>query len=881
MIEEIIVKLEADIKDYVKKMKKAEDANKETSNSATGLAANLGKFKVAAGVAAGAALGTAAAVAALGAALTAMTVNSATNRRELSILARQAKETESDFKALAFATSQYGINAEQIADITKDVSDRLGEFATAGTGVFQDFADVMGYTADEAQQTAASMQQLSGKEAIQFMVSEMEKAGATTNQMTFALESMGNDLSRLIPLFSDGGREVNRMTARFEQFSSLELSDQQAKQLLEVKENVDLLSSAFSTASDAISATFAPVLNDLIETTISIVPKATETIIDFINSFRSAEDIQSISALERQINKTSESINDLTTSQSRSDENMSKVRQKQIDNKIKRKLELQKQLDIINKQNEAKAIEPKPPVETNTSASKTGGKTKTAEQVAEEERKKTEALREFVQTRREIIENEKAEGLALLEEAAEKEIGTQESRAQRALEIEREYQSQLVSLAKEREEILKKERDARINSIDESIIQAESGIASQRLSIERDFNEKIASLADERIQSLIDERNKKIELLSSNEEIGSQEEKNQQLLGIDKAFNESLKALSSDRINSLVEEKSQKLALLSDGSEIQITQDINARKLEIEKEYQDSIKALYESLPVEVEQEIQQQRLDSLRDFALSRREILEAEYAQEIAMLEEAAELGFGSEKGRNERKLEIESEYQQKLLELKREFDLSEQEYLTEKYQNEMAMLHARHEQGLIATEDYYKKAKQIAIDYGNTVNDLNKDNKNSDKSTYRDRANSISSFSDTVQRINGALLEDNKLIRAGTVVADTAAGIMRTVAQLGMPQATPYITATAALGAAQLASVLSSGKGGGSISGGAGVAAGTTITNAREDFEPEQTTLDITTAIEGGSTESQRVSLDVKGSDDFLDEMADRLAARMRSY
>ena len=44
------------------------------------------------------------------------------------------------------------INAEQIADISKDIADKLGEFSAAGTGVFQDYADVMKLTKEQLKQ---------------------------------------------------------------------------------------------------------------------------------------------------------------------------------------------------------------------------------------------------------------------------------------------------------------------------------------------------------------------------------------------------------------------------------------------------------------------------------------------------------------------------------------------------------------------------------------------------------------------------------------------------------------------------------------------------------------------------------------------------------
>ena len=81
-----------------------------------------------------------------------MVLASARNRKELELLSKQAKVSTEDFQALAFSTSQFGINADQIADISKDIADKVGEFSAAGTGAFQDYADVIKLTKEEAQQ---------------------------------------------------------------------------------------------------------------------------------------------------------------------------------------------------------------------------------------------------------------------------------------------------------------------------------------------------------------------------------------------------------------------------------------------------------------------------------------------------------------------------------------------------------------------------------------------------------------------------------------------------------------------------------------------------------------------------------------------------------
>lgn len=239
---------------------------------------------------------------ALATALTAVVLSSAKSQQNLAILSRQAKLSTEEFEALAFATKQYGINAEQIADISKDLSDKLGEFGKAGTGAFQDFADVVGLTKEEAKSAAIEFENMSGDQIIGEMVRQMEAAGASTNEMTFALESMGNDLSRLLPLFSNNSKELNSLTGTYKKATDqLKLTNAEIEGLQGVATTFDILTESMSKAGTLISAQIAPLLDEFFNGVIDVVPEATNTIIDFINVFKKAEDIKSIASINRLI----------------------------------------------------------------------------------------------------------------------------------------------------------------------------------------------------------------------------------------------------------------------------------------------------------------------------------------------------------------------------------------------------------------------------------------------------------------------------------------------------------------------------------------------------------------------------------------------------
>ena len=305
---------------------------------------------------------------AVNAAISAMVLISAKNRKSLELLSNQAKTSAEDFQALSFATSQYGVNAEQIADISKDISDKVSEFSIAGTGAFQDYADTLKLTKEEAREAAKEFTNMTSQEVIGKMVSEMENAGVSAYDMTFALESIGNDLSKLQPAFANNSKELLKLKSRFNDVNeSLQITGVQAEKLKEVSTSFELMTTQIGNASTSISATLAPVMDDFFNDVINIVPDATQTIIDFANSFLDAENISSIAGVNTQIQESQlrivesqKTLNDLKAaynSYSRDGGALNVNQQKQVEEAIEservRTQELNDQLIVLNEQNKA------------------------------------------------------------------------------------------------------------------------------------------------------------------------------------------------------------------------------------------------------------------------------------------------------------------------------------------------------------------------------------------------------------------------------------------------------------------------------------------------------------------------------------------------
>ncbi|GHC34848.1 hypothetical protein GCM10007291_40060 [Gemmobacter nanjingensis] len=121
--------------------------------------------------------------------------------------AQVANATPESFQRWAAGARTVGVEQEKLADILKDVNDRVGDFLQTGGGPMKDFFEQI---APRVGVTAEEFARLSGPEALQLYVTSLEKAGLSQQEMTFYLEAMASDATRLLPLLRDGGAEITR-----------------------------------------------------------------------------------------------------------------------------------------------------------------------------------------------------------------------------------------------------------------------------------------------------------------------------------------------------------------------------------------------------------------------------------------------------------------------------------------------------------------------------------------------------------------------------------------------------------------------------------------------------------------------------------------------
>jgi hypothetical protein len=122
--------------------------------------------------------------------------------KNLDTLAQVSNTTSEDFQYFAAGAREVGIENEKLADIFKDVSDKMGDFLETGGGPMADFfeniAPAIGVTADE-------FEHLSGPEILQKYYNSLEEANLSQEKMVFYLEAIASDASWLQPKLENLG----------------------------------------------------------------------------------------------------------------------------------------------------------------------------------------------------------------------------------------------------------------------------------------------------------------------------------------------------------------------------------------------------------------------------------------------------------------------------------------------------------------------------------------------------------------------------------------------------------------------------------------------------------------------------------------------------
>ncbi len=239
--------------DYAKKMlrgytKDAKAANDATSGFSKGLSVAGSNMKSLGNATVEVAGMVTAGIGAAATATTYMVRQTAQQAREIERMATVAQVSVEQIQALGYASEQYSISGDKMADILKDVNDKLGDFSETSGGEFKDFmeniAPTVGLTIDQ-------LQRMAGPEALIAVKDAMDAANVPMKSQIFYLESIANDASALMPLLENNGRRLSELTQRYQDLNVAmsEYDIEKFKQMDQKLEDISLkLQKSFSVA---------------------------------------------------------------------------------------------------------------------------------------------------------------------------------------------------------------------------------------------------------------------------------------------------------------------------------------------------------------------------------------------------------------------------------------------------------------------------------------------------------------------------------------------------------------------------------------------------------------------------------------------------------
>lgn len=151
-------------------------------------------------------------------ALTALTIQTVRAADEIVRLSALSGTSNTQFQKYAAGAKLVGIQQEKLADIFKDVNDKLGDFMQTGAGPMADFFENI---APKVGVTAEQFKKLSGPDALGLYVSSLEKAGVSQNEMTFYMEAIASDATLLLPLLKNSSQGFSELGDAAEQAGAI------------------------------------------------------------------------------------------------------------------------------------------------------------------------------------------------------------------------------------------------------------------------------------------------------------------------------------------------------------------------------------------------------------------------------------------------------------------------------------------------------------------------------------------------------------------------------------------------------------------------------------------------------------------------------------
>ncbi|EMJ3722105.1 phage tail tape measure protein [Klebsiella pneumoniae] len=192
----LTIDLIAKVGGFVQGMDKAERASQKWRDQVKKDAKEISTSIIAVGAAA------ATAAVGIGAAGLAIVKNTAQQVTEADRWAKSLKMSTQDLLSWQYAAEQAGLTGDNIADIFKDINDKVGDAVLNKSGEAAQALDTLGLSAQKLAQQSPDKQLLAISSALQKIPTQAGK--------TNILESLGNDLSKMLPLFDNNNEKLKQ-----------------------------------------------------------------------------------------------------------------------------------------------------------------------------------------------------------------------------------------------------------------------------------------------------------------------------------------------------------------------------------------------------------------------------------------------------------------------------------------------------------------------------------------------------------------------------------------------------------------------------------------------------------------------------------------------
>ncbi|SXW07346.1 phage tail tape measure protein [Klebsiella pneumoniae] len=192
----LTIDLIAKVGGFVQGMGKAERASQKWSDQVKKDAKEVSSAIIAVGAAA------ATAAVGIGAAGLSIVKNTAQQVTEADRWAKSLKMSTQDLLSWQYAAEQAGLTGDNIADIFKDINDKVGDAVLNKSGEAAQALDTLGLSAKKLSEQSSDKQLMAISEALQKIPSQAGK--------TNILESLGNDLSKMLPLFENNNEKLKQ-----------------------------------------------------------------------------------------------------------------------------------------------------------------------------------------------------------------------------------------------------------------------------------------------------------------------------------------------------------------------------------------------------------------------------------------------------------------------------------------------------------------------------------------------------------------------------------------------------------------------------------------------------------------------------------------------